>query len=195
VQQLVEHLSATEPSAAADLSVLQWQLTAIYGMLTCTSSSSSSEGGTAGCGTGQPGTCVDISSSSTVSPGQRHGVLQGVSCTGSDPLSATCSPAAADVKAQHGSSPAAAAVYVDATTGTSPAREASAAAGQPDSQQQLEQLQELSRTAAAAQMFSGAANSSSSGSGSKLAAASLCWYYLEPGDPPIIKGPYDAGGV
>lgn len=54
-------------------------------------------------------------------------------------------------------------------------------------------MQGLSRTAAAAHMFSGAANSSSSGSGSKLAAASLCWYYLEPGDPPIQKGPYDAG--
>jgi hypothetical protein len=54
-------------------------------------------------------------------------------------------------------------------------------------------MQELSRTAAAAQLFSGAANSSGSGGGSKLAAASLCWFYLEPGDPPIVKGHYDAG--
>lgn len=207
VQQLVEQLSGREPSAAADLSVLQWQLTAIYGGLTCHNSSSGSTSDAPHCSSGSNGTGNSCStsndnnnSSSNESTdaglqGQRHGVLQGVSCTGSDPLSATCSPAAA--AADRKSSHASAAIYVDATTGTSPQRDAAAAVvaavGQADSQQpqQQQQVQELSRTAAAAQLFSGAATSS--GSGSKLVAASLCWYYLEPGDPPIVKGPYDAG--
>lgn len=200
VQQLVEQLSGREPSAAADLSVLQWQLTAIYGGLTCSNSSSVTSDapcGSSGSNQRQNSSGDNNSSSSEGGSdaglqGQRHGVLQGVSCTGSDPLSAACSPAAAT--ADKKGSQTSAAIYVDATTGTSPQREAAAAAvGQadPQQQQQLQEAQELGRTAAAAQLFSGAATNS--GSGSKLVAASLCWYYLEPGDPPIVKGPYDAG--
>lgn len=191
VQQLVEALSTQEPSAAADLSVLQWQLTAIYGGLTCTNSSSDAAGEC----TGDQPNCTPVdsdgdchSSSTGAATGPRHGILQGVSCTGADPLSASCSPAAAAGRL------GTAAVYVDATTGTSPQRDgtsADTAAGHAPQQQQQVQVQELSRTAAAAQLFSGAATNSSSGS--KLAAASLCWFYLEPGDPPIVKGPYDAG--
>jgi hypothetical protein len=201
VQQLVEALSTNEPSAAADLSVLQWQLTAIYGGLTCTNSSSDAAGEcvgdqpdcTAAGADAHAGRHHSSGTGAAAGQGPRHGILQGVSCTGADPLSASCSPAAAAGAAAAGRQ-GTAAVYVDATTGTSPQRDAAsagAAAGHTEHQQQQQQVQELSRTAAAAQLFSGAANNSSSGS--KLAAASLCWYYLEPGDPPIVKGPYDAG--
>lgn len=210
VQQLVELLSSSEPSAAADLSVLQWQLTTIYGSLTC-GGSSSSRGGM--CADGQS---FDGSSSGSAVQGQRNGVLQGVACTGRDPLSAACSPATADRKSVK--SRATAVVCVDASTGTSPLREPPAAAAkasggdqavdqrredQADTQLQqqpeLQQQQDLDvesdrRVAAAAQLFSGAANNSSGGGG-KLVAASLAWFYLEPGEPPIMKGPYDAGEV
>lgn len=196
VQQLVEALSTQEPSAAADLSVLQWQLTAIYGGLTCTNSSSDAAGECTGdqpncTAFGADGDRHISSTGAAAGPRPSHGILQGVSCTGADPLSASCSPAAAAAAGRLGT----AAVYVDATTGTSPQRggvSAETAAGHAAQQQQVQvQVQELSRTAAAAQLFSGAATNSSSGS--KLAAASLCWFYLEPGDPPIVKGPYDAG--
>jgi hypothetical protein len=198
VQQLVEQLSATEPSAAADLSVLQWQLTAMYGSLTCSctvaidgGSSSSAAGGS-----GDISSCPDGNHSSSMVVGRQQGVLQGVTCTGSDPLSASCSPAAH--KSSKRDTPGGV-VLVDAAIGTSPMRdvpsaEAAACRGTQQPQVMLEQGQDwpaASRTAAAAQLFSGAANSS--GSGSKLVAASLQWWYLEPGDPPIVKGPYDAG--
>lgn len=199
VQQLVEQLSATEPSAAADLSVLQWQLTAIYGSLTrsCAEAISSGSSSAAG-GSVDISSSLDNQHSSRAVTGRQQGVLQGVACTGSDPLSSSGSPAAEKGSKQDTSGGV---VLVDAAIGTSPMRIGipAAAACQGTQQQQqvvLQQQQEqdwqaASRTAAAAQLFSGAANSS--GSGSKLVAASLQWWYLEPGDPPIVKGPYDAG--
>lgn len=200
VQQLVEQLSATEPSAAADLSVLQWQLTAIYGSLTrsCAEAISSGSSSAAG-GSVDISSSLDNQHSSRAVTGRQQGVLQGVACTGSDPLSSSGSPAAEKGSKQDRSRGV---VLVDAAIGTSPMRDipaAAAAACQGTQQQQqvvLQQQQEqdwqaASRTAAAAQLFSGAANSR--GSGSKLVAASLQWWYLEPGDPPIVKGPYDAG--
>jgi hypothetical protein len=198
VQQLVEQLSATEPSAAADLSVLQWQLTAIYGSLTPSCAEAISSGSSSAAGdSGNASSCPDGNHSSSMVVGRQQGVLQGVTCTGSDPLSASCSPAAHKSSKQDKSGGV---VLVDAAIGTSPMRDvpsAEAAAARQGTQQpqvMLEQGQDwqaASRTAAAAQLFSGAANSS--GSGSKLVAASLQWWYLEPGDPPIVKGPYDAG--
>jgi hypothetical protein len=203
VQQLVEQLSASEPSAAADLSVLQWQLTAVYGSLTCSSTGDCSSridshesGSQSVSSSSVPGSKTGNGGDGVPAQAQRGGVLQGVACDISHPLSVTSSPAAATTIGSQRST--AGGMLVDAATGTSPLRYAAAAdAAQPNPCQQQQQdpdLQAVCRTAAAAQLFSGAANSSSSSGGSKLVAASLAWYYLEPGYPPIVKGPYDAGG-
>jgi hypothetical protein len=157
VQQLVEQLSGSEPSAAADLSLLQWQLTSLYGCLSAMQQLPCSDT-----------TSVAVSSSSS----QPCGVLMGVSCF-EDPLSARVSTTA--VAAAPPASATAATIEVAADT----------AAAQPACGEDLaaaaqqQQQQHCARLTAAAQYFSGAAavadscsSSSSSSSRKPLPPAS-----------------------
>uniref|UniRef100_A0A383W130 GYF domain-containing protein n=1 Tax=Tetradesmus obliquus TaxID=3088 RepID=A0A383W130_TETOB len=175
LQRLVEQLTQREPAVAADLSLLQWQLTTAFGSMTGAPSRS-----------GEDAQLTDHSSSTSSSNCQDPAVEV--------PAAAAEEAAAAAVAGASGSEDSSnsnnAGGYLQTPTtpagsvklqpaDTHPLAEdapaAAAAAGHPAQHSAAE-------VAAAARLFSGAATT--------LQAPSIDWYYLEEGGS--VRGPHDA---
>jgi hypothetical protein len=154
LQRLVEQLTQREPAAAADLSLLQWQLTTMFGSMT-----------------GAP------SRSRAVSPMLDHSNDSGPGLSSSPAAETTASAevtAAGNCDSSSGSTllqdapvtPAGSMKLLPADTHPLAEEAAAAAAGHPAQHSAAE-------VAAAARLFSGAATT--------LQAPSIDWYYLEEG--------------
>lgn len=162
LQQLVEQLTQREPAAAADLSLLQWQLTAAYGSLTGTTSSTPDD---------QP-----FQQSRIVEVDSQAGSSAGAAAAASDPVAdgscdgqqlATPTTPAGSMKPQP------AAVHPLEPEDPAAAEAAATAVARQPAHSEAD--------AAAARLFCGAATTA--------AAPQLDWYYLDGGS---IRGAHDA---
>ncbi|KAF6255266.1 hypothetical protein COO60DRAFT_1641682 [Scenedesmus sp. NREL 46B-D3] len=168
LQRVVEQLTQREPAVAADLSLLQWQLTAAFGSMTGAPSRSGEEdllhhSRGSGCGQGPEA--------------DSPAAGEGASSAATTEACSSSSSSSSSVLLQDALTTAAAPVKL-VPADTHPLAEeaaAAAAAGHPAQHNAAE-------VAAAARLFSGAATT--------LQAPSMDWYYLEEGGS--VRGPHDA---